>query len=346
VTDVITLGQFPSVGVNFGMINTVTGNFEWPPASGIWGLAYPSMATGKQVFDSIVEQLQIPAFFSMCLGSANAVMSLGEDYSSNPLVQWTNVLTQNYYTVNMTDLKVAGNSLGLPARTYTNPLCVVDSGTTYLLFPQAVYDALHAAFQAYCTVANLPGICGVVASNDLFSGACYHMSAAQIASFPTFQFQLANMAPLTLTPHEYLVRVGFAWCLGIGSTGNNGPTVLGDVFMQRWHVIFDRVNNRVGFADISTCPSPGVFTEQNIVISTSPEMSTKEEMATQEVTSSSLSSTQDPSLGESTHQSLSDSETSSETISQIIIPQEVKTNGAFSSAVNIVTVLFFLCMLL
>jgi len=44
--------------------------------------------------------------------------------------------------------------------------------------------------------------------------------------------------------------------MGIAASGAGGPTILGDVFMQGFMVVFDRTNMQVGFGDLSLCPSP------------------------------------------------------------------------------------------
>jgi hypothetical protein len=197
-------------------------------------------------------------------------MSIGKDFSSDFQIQWTNVVTKSYYSVEMTDLQISGTSLGLPSTAYSTPVCAVDSGTTSILFPQNVFNSIHTAFKNYCSTANLPGVCDITDSTrDIFNGYCYHMTAQQISEFPPIDIHISNVSPLRLTGQQYLVPVGFAWCLAIGNTGANGPTVLGDVFMQNWHVIFDRQNDRIGFADLSTCPAPGQLTQANYVVKSS-----------------------------------------------------------------------------
>jgi hypothetical protein len=32
------------------------------------------------------------------------------------------------------------------------------------------------------------------------------------------------------------------------------PVIIGDVFMQRYHVVFDKYEDRVGFGPLSSCP--------------------------------------------------------------------------------------------
>jgi len=264
VSDTFRIGQFPATTMTFGYINSVTGNFENSPASGIWGLAYPSLGVGIPVMDSLMEQLQIPHMFSMCLGSS-PVMTTGVDYSANSAFKWTNVVTRTYYTVEMLDMSVNSQSLGLASSTYSSPFCAIDSGTTLIQLPTAAFNAFYSKLKAMCATTNLVGLCGVPSVQpDIFHGYCFPMSSYQRTLYPDIQIVLANIStPLVITSQQYIYETQGFYCAGIVVSSSNGPTVLGDIFMQKFHVAFDRLNNRVGFADPSTCPTSGQVTQPN-----------------------------------------------------------------------------------
>jgi len=265
VSDTFHIGQFPAVTATFGYISSVSGNFENAPASGIWGLAYPSLGVGIPVMDNLMEQLQIPHMFSLCLGSSSPVMTTGVDYSVNPAFKWTNVVTQTYYTVEMLDMRVNSQSLGLASSIYSSPFCAVDSGTTLMQLPTAAFNAFYSKLQAMCATTNLVGLCDVTNTQpDIFHGYCFFMSPYQRTLYPDIQIILANIStPLVITSQQYIYETQGYYCAGIGVSSSNGPTVLGDIFMQNFHVAFDRLNNRVGFADPSTCPTSGQVTQPN-----------------------------------------------------------------------------------
>jgi len=256
VSDTFQIGQFPSFTATFGYINTVSGNFESSPASGIWGLAYPSLSVGTPVLDTLSKQIQLPNMFSLCLGSS-PTMTVGIDYSTNSAFQWTNVVTQNYYTVEMLDLKVNSESLGFTSSTYSSPFCAIDSGTTLMTLPTAAFNAFYSKLKSLCSTTNLVGLCGVPSTQpDIFHGYCFPMSSYQRTLYPNIEIVLANIStPLIITSQQYIYQTNGYYCAGIGSSSTNGPTVLGDIFMQNFHVAFDRVNNRIGFANPSTCSS-------------------------------------------------------------------------------------------
>ena len=114
--------------------------------------------------------------------------------------------------------------------------------------------------QAYCGAAfyaaNWPGICG--GGSTLLAGRYATITAAQFATFPTLEVFLSGLAtPIQLAPFDYLVPVsahttvgqtGYYY-LGVRSLESRASVVyLGDVFMRNRIVMFDNVNNRVGFA--------------------------------------------------------------------------------------------------
>jgi hypothetical protein len=84
------------------------------------------------------------------------------------------------------------------------------------------------------------------------------MTPAQLAQFPPLTIALYEIAPLTIYPIDYLWQgagIPGYYCLGIMAMDNSFPIILGDVFMQRFHVVFDRDEGYVGFGNLSTCPT-------------------------------------------------------------------------------------------
>jgi len=263
--DKFSVGIFTGVTVSFGLITTSTGNFEHSPVDGIWGLSYPDLAWfGTPVFNEIVSQKAITNTFSMCLQSTSPVMSMGINYSSTSGFVWTPIVKQQYYNVNLTDFRVGGTSLGYSASTLSTPFGIVDSGTTLILIPNAVYNSFIANLQSRCSTVTLNGFCNAASGQGIFNGYCYSMTSAQISQYPSIQIYFKGITgAMTVTPQMYLYALvsggNTYYCGGIGNGGSFG-TILGDVFMQGWHVVFDRVNNQIGFGATSTCPTTGVHT--------------------------------------------------------------------------------------
>jgi len=199
-------------------------------------------------------------------------ISLGINEHNNPNVGFTpTYLNQGqliYYPVNLTDMKVAGQSLNMNTGVLNGQYgALVDSGTTLMILPNSVFNRLNNVFQAFCSTYKLPGVCGAAPGQGLFDGMCVTMSDDDRAAFPTLSFTVPGISQdLTISSNEYLIaqnasatntkRSGdFVWCLGIQSSPPQQPiTILGDTFMRGFYVIFDQESSSVGFGPQAACP--------------------------------------------------------------------------------------------
>jgi len=130
-----------------------------------------------------------------------------------------------------------------------------------MLIPTPAYTKLFVAFQALCTTTKLPGVCGVTINKSIFANGgasvCAKMTQDQINSFPSIAVSLDGTSPLPISGSDYLIETqDGCYSMGIAASGANGPTILGDIFMQGFLVVFDRTNMQVGFGDLSLCPTP------------------------------------------------------------------------------------------
>jgi len=252
-TDVFGVPGLSGVAnVAFGVITVASTNFEPAPVDGIWGISYPDLAVTTPSIDTLIEAKSFTNAFSMCLQEQNAVMSIGIDYSKNPGFQWTPIVKQEYYNVQITDLRVNGVTLGLTTSQLNNPFTIVDSGTTLVVLEQASYLAFATAVENACTTPT----CGNFRS--LLNGNCVSLTGSEIAAYPTVEFYFQSINnPFTITYEDYILpNGGNSYCLGVVEGSSGDGTILGDVFMQNFHVVFDRVNSQIGFGDNSTCPTP------------------------------------------------------------------------------------------
>jgi len=256
VLDTFGVGGITGVTqVYFGVITSASNDFEPPPVDGIWGISYPDLAFSTPVIDYLVSEKKTTNTFSMCLQEGNAVMSIGMDYSMDSRFQWTPIVKMEYYNVEIAAFAVNGVSIGLTQNQLNNPFTIVDSGTTYLILEQSTFDGFSSSLQSICGKTS----CGSV--TNLLSGRCETLTASERASYPPIQITLSGITnPLTIGYQQYLIDDGGgAYCLGIANGGVGGGTILGDVFMQNFHVVFDRTNNKIGFADNTTCPTAGTY---------------------------------------------------------------------------------------
>jgi len=147
----------------------------------------------------------------MCLLKDGGSISLGVNEHNNPNVAFTPTLQNSgmyiYYPVNLTDMKINGQSMNLRSSVLNGAYgALVDSGTTLMIFPSAVFDRLRNVFNALCSGYSLPGVCGAQPGQSLFDGYCYPMTDDDRKAFPTISFRVpGNSSDLTITPNEYLI---------------------------------------------------------------------------------------------------------------------------------------------
>eukprot|EP00048_Salpingoeca_helianthica_P005919 m.93332 g.93332 ORF g.93332 m.93332 type:complete len:544 (+) comp13805_c0_seq3:192-1823(+) len=279
IADYVQIVEAPDtrVFVEFGAI-TSANNFFLPGTvyDGILGMAFLSLAAPSNnpivpYFDVLTQQIpSLANVFSLQLctqdrdrvqADGDGLMTIGglsPTASSGPVV-YTPLQAQTYYAVQVTAMAVGTQRLPLSCGQYNSPgFSIVDSGTTDLILPGAVYDALLAAVP--------PNVRTALAGGD---SVCIGNEAASYLNsfFPTLVFTLAGTDPntefdLPVRPSHYfrfLEYNNFQKCyittLARGCNPGSGVT-LGVAMMTEYQVVFDRANSRVGFA-VSTCANLG-----------------------------------------------------------------------------------------
>jgi hypothetical protein len=235
--------------------------------TGILGLAFPANSccpTCQPTFlDSLVAQGNLAPsenLFGMCLNPASGgQIDIGQldDSKYNPSeMQYTPVVLERWYNINVKDMKVAGVSIGCPAYLYgvvnDGIGAFPDSGTGTVLIAPLAFSYLQTVMIA--KYQNLTGV------KQLLAGQCVNLTQQQVRSYPPMSFTIAGASPhnadfdLHMTSADYLMPtgVGNLFCFGIAGVPSIG-VILGDIIMANYYIAFDRANSRVGFAPILSC---------------------------------------------------------------------------------------------
>lgn len=243
--DTVTIGNLAVKGQLFGEAIKQPGiTFIAAKFDGILGMAYPRISVDGvlPVFDSMMQQKLLENnIFSFYLNRnpesqpGGELLLGGTDpqyYTGN--FNYVNVTRKAYWEVHMDQLNV-GDQLTLCKG---GCAAIVDTGTSLITGPKEEVLALQKAIGAI----------------PLTQGE-YMVQCEKVSSLPVISLKFGGQE-YTLTGEQYTLKVtqgSHAICvsgfMGLDIPPPAGPLwILGDVFIGQYYTVFDRANDRVGFA--------------------------------------------------------------------------------------------------
>ncbi|XP_008314383.1 nothepsin [Cynoglossus semilaevis] len=207
---------------------------------GVLGMGYPSLAEilGNPVFDSMMAQKSVDEdVFSFYLSrkQEGELMLGGADQAlyTEP-INWIPVTAKGYWQIKMDGVAVQGMSSFCPRGCQA----IVDTGTSLIAGPTA--DILQLQQLIGATPTNIGE---------------FLIDCVRLASLPHVTFALGGRE-YTLTAEQYVRKemlgdreLCFSGFQTVDIVSPEGPLwILGDVFLTEYYSIFDRAQDRVGFA--------------------------------------------------------------------------------------------------
>ncbi|XP_038675277.1 gastricsin-like [Scyliorhinus canicula] len=227
----------------FGLSVNEPGNFfYYAKFDGILGLAFPALSSGyaTPVFDNMIhDNLVSSPLFSIYLSREPTSQNGGEMIFGgvdNSLytgqITWAPVLQEWYWLIGMEGVLLNGQ----PAFCRQGCQAMVDTGTSYLTVPSQEMGQLFKSIGVY--------------QNENGDNL---VNCDTVGNLPSLTFIIEEVY-LTIPGSAYIQQVSGQCLVAISSTYVRPPTrdgplwILGDVFLREFYSIYDRGNNRMGFA--------------------------------------------------------------------------------------------------
>nr|CAA11580.1 cathepsin [Chionodraco hamatus] len=212
---------------------------------GVLGLGYPALAEilGNPVFDNMLAQnLLDKPIFSFYLsrklnGSPEGELLLGgtDERLYDLPINWLPVTAKAYWQIKIDSVVVQG----------VNPFCphgcqaIVDTGTSLITGPTD-------------DILDIQQLIGATPTNF----GEFIVDCARLSNFPQHQHFVLGGKEYTLTSDQYIRKemlgdrkLCFSGFQAVDMISSEGPLwILGDVFLTQYYSIFDRGQDRVGFA--------------------------------------------------------------------------------------------------
>ncbi|CAD8197251.1 unnamed protein product [Paramecium octaurelia] len=222
---------------------------------GIVGLAYPSMAAYNfnPLFDNIIKQKLLDRnvfsfYFSRQEGSRSSELTFGgwdTDHFQGEL-HFHNVVNKYYWLLDADNILVNGQDLGLCKH---GCKVVADTGTSLLTGPS---DDLYGLLDTLNIDENCKNVKDLPKLTFVLDGINYDLDANDYVM--KIDSQGNEVAYDTFASSDSFVEMG-GNCQCVGSfmpldiPSPNGPAwILGDTFLSKYYSVYDRDNDRVGFA--------------------------------------------------------------------------------------------------
>jgi hypothetical protein len=270
--DTAAVGSSPAATVDLAAITSQTMFFQGPGCDeGIIGFGPPAaVAQGTDLwFNQFVSTTHLPNVFATELCDSGGTLWLGgyDPSATTAAPQYTPkfaAVENEYHAVTLTSITVAGQDAGAGTSvSFTNtPVALVDTGTSLFYLNSTAYASVIAAIEADPQFASTLGASffpasGAAEPNCVASG----LTKAQLdATLPalTLTFGTGPTISVQALPTEsYLLQIQNQWCSSLmGADVGNEPIagILGAAFLRSNVVIFDQVNDQIGFAPHTACP--------------------------------------------------------------------------------------------
>lgn len=270
IQDIIRLGdsydESDAVTFTFGCHARETNLFRTQLADGIMGLAFGSERV-ETIIDVLFKHKNVDTnLFALCFGLEDGYMTVGgyNETTHTSEISYVNMYDNMYYAVKMEGVLVQHQLLPISVKdfgTHYTTGTMLDSGTTFTYLASPVYTAFWKEIENFCSQdENCRGsrktVYGEPKKCFSYEEELFESKDEFLSTFPMVTIIIEGKN-VVWTPVQYL----YIWpdypndyCIGVYNNFSGG-SVLGAVFLRGHDIIFDRGNNRIGFADSDCDPT-------------------------------------------------------------------------------------------
>ncbi|KAI9355682.1 aspartic peptidase domain-containing protein, partial [Zopfochytrium polystomum] len=236
-------------------------------SQGLMGIAFDSLAVSPLTV--VTAMVQSGSFKSDAIGfrgcpatsDSPSVIDWGNEEKNLTCTQngaplgWAAVGSKSYYNLNVKSVAVAGKDITLPTDWQTSDTSIIDSCTTLLLLPSAVFDVFVAKIKATGEL-QAAGLSSTDVDDFLYSQAGLPMDV-NYSKLPEISFSLdglnGEIITLILTGRGYIQGDGTGYFYFPVASQDTSNVVFGSIIYDSFYVVMDRGNGRVGFGPGCDC---------------------------------------------------------------------------------------------
>lgn len=240
VRDTLAIAGLSATKTDFNLITKESSGFLNDPFDGIVGMGYDGSGT---IFQNLISN-GLPAVFSLALlpnGTAGSEITLG----GIDTTKYTKALTyvpvvsgSSFWELKSSQFAVNGKT---STTLKTSHNIIFDSGTSNIVFPSSVANALYALISPLIKPVGTLGACGL---------PCSEIGSIKATLDFTFTSSTGAAFNLTIPPEE--LNVGpFASDPTTCQTlinAQSGYYILGGSVLKHYYSVWDQANSRMGFS--------------------------------------------------------------------------------------------------
>ncbi|KAJ3130626.1 Beta-secretase 2 [Physocladia obscura] len=180
--------------------------------------------------------------------------------SSSPNLAWIAIISESYYTVNVTEIFIGSTSVNLDVSSWqktNSDLSIFDSCTTILSINSEVFhqfvSTLTSIENAWGTLTNSSNLNSFLLSGYGFTNVNINFSMLPDLTFSLLADDLVSIVQVNIPPEFYIQQDSNGNYYFTVSSQSGKGVVFGGTFFDNFFIVLDRENSRIGLGPGCDC---------------------------------------------------------------------------------------------